>query len=95
MFTLLVSDLAWVLGPDDRVTVVSRARLAHWMAVQGAVGDAIRQFHAVLPDLDRVLGPDAPETTQNRILLAHWRKKADRRFKRQIFYGTGAPGGSR
>ncbi|MER5385504.1 tetratricopeptide repeat protein [Streptomyces sp. NPDC002688] len=95
LFTLLVSDLAWVLGPDDRVTVVSRARLAHWMAVQGAVGDAIRQFHAVLPDLDRVLGPNAPETTENRLLLAHWRKKADRRLKREIFYGAGTPGGSR
>ncbi|WP_372349543.1 tetratricopeptide repeat protein [Streptomyces sp. KL116D] len=95
LFTLLVSDLTWVLGPDDRVTVVSRARLAHWTAVQGAVADAVRQFHAVLPDLTRVLGADAPETTENRVLLAHWRKKADRRLRKQIFYGSGARGGAR
>ncbi|MFE5239486.1 MULTISPECIES: caspase, EACC1-associated type [unclassified Streptomyces] len=94
IFSLLASDIAWVLGSDDRATLVTRARLAHWTAVQGEVGDAIRQFHAVLPDLNRVLGPDAPESVENRFLLAFWRKKADRRLKKQIFYGTGPYGGS-
>ncbi|MET7933802.1 caspase family protein [Streptomyces sp. NPDC005322] len=94
LFTSLVRDLVWVLGPEDRATVVSRARLAHWTGVQGDAGEAVRQFHAVLPDLVRVLGPESPEATENRALLARWRKKADRRLKKQIFYGTGTGTGT-
>ncbi|GGN96119.1 hypothetical protein GCM10011579_097200 [Streptomyces albiflavescens] len=93
LLRLLVSDLAWVLGPDDRITVVSRARLAHWTAVQGDVSDAVQQFYAVIPDLSRILGAEASETVENRALLALWRKKADRRLKRQLFYGARDHGG--
>ena len=89
LISALLPDLIWVLGPDDRVTLVNRARLAHWSGLAGDVGEAVRKLNEVMADLRRVLGPDDAETLADQQLLARWRRRADRRLKKEIFYGTG------